>query len=82
MSELMHLLTMPKPFPIPAGLARVQSFDDEADSVYPTYCPKCEQTLSDEAFYVRPDGRLSSWCKCCTRENSRDKRQAKKGVQE
>lgn len=74
MSELMQLLTM-TPHPLPMSAVRVQSFATPEDDIEVCYCPQCmRDDLTAEDFYIRPDGRLSSWCKCCTRQQSAQRR--------
>jgi len=77
-SELLQLLTM-APYPLPSGV-RVQSFALPEDDLDDGHCPKCKRDeLPIEAFYIRPDGRRSSWCKCCTRAKSAQRRRQSDG---
>lgn len=80
MSELMQLLIGAKPHPIPVGMARIATFEIPEDEVEVFYCPHCRRDDLDETdFYTRSDGRYSSWCKVCTRANSRRNRTIRKG---
>lgn len=41
-------------------------------------CPRCEETLADEAFRVCKNGTLSAYCKVCQAAYNREYRQAHK----
>jgi hypothetical protein len=71
------------PHPIPPGLGRtVRLMTDKEDAWFDVpagkSCPKCGKTLPGTDFYLRLDGRLSSWCKVCTRIKKRESLIAKK----
>lgn len=62
-----------RPAPVPDGVGRVHRCDDrEIDStgaVVPEqtkHCPQCQDDKPVDDFYVRRDGRYSSWCRRCT----------------
>lgn len=44
------------------------------------HCPKCSQDKPLDAFYVRKNGRPSSWCKGCLYERNKARRTANPGV--
>jgi hypothetical protein len=63
-----------RPAPVPDGVGRVHRCEDlETDSngnVVPEQtkrCPQCHEEKPQEDFYDRGDGRISSWCRRCTR---------------
>jgi hypothetical protein len=75
-----------KPHPIPPGLGRSVRLlisEEDGDDIQfiediIKQCPECGKTLPAGDFYVRSDGRLSSWCRVCAMAKDKAKRLARK----
>jgi hypothetical protein len=57
--------------PLPAGRSNLKSSKTNADNCSDKRCTKCQELLPLTNFYPLGRGRLSSWCKACTRAQAK-----------
>ena len=69
LASLLHQTYLPLPVGI-GHLHLIAKPEDEPED-REKECPKCGDTLSMDNFYLRGDGRYSSWCMNCTRKHHR-----------